>query len=407
MREKIYTLDPTVLNQTVAQQTQAFQKLLDICALTGGEVNIPAGVYTIGSVRIYSNTTLKLKSGVVINGATDLAAYQDFGEKTGIAYVNDDYFVKTWHLPDHYFSALICAYDAHDIVIDAEPGVVIDGHDLYNPDGEEGFRGPLGLVFSRVRNLTLQGYVVQNSANWSHLMEGCSNVLIQRVQVNAGHDGFNLQHSQHILIDSCVLHTGDDCVAGYDIDDLKITHCWLNTACNGLRIGGRNISVSDCDFVGPGLAPHLSTNTYDTHSFLKYYAMSADSNRYDGTEIRFSRMLITNCRNLINYAWGDHDNMQDGRPLRMVAFEQTKINKLAQPNRVFGNGEPITVSFAQCEITPTEDQLFMQLDDSVTLHFESTNFKYPATFQYQDGETFVLTGLVSRTIIARNEVSDE
>ena len=49
---------------------------------------------------------------------------------------------------DTYRRAMISAYGESNIAIIGEEGSVIDGRDCFDPDGEEGFRGPHGIFMT-------------------------------------------------------------------------------------------------------------------------------------------------------------------------------------------------------------------------------------------------------------------
>jgi polygalacturonase len=58
------------------KDTAAFQKALDICAVSGGgEVIVPAGKYLIGSIQIGNRTILRLEKDSVLMGSPDLDDY--------------------------------------------------------------------------------------------------------------------------------------------------------------------------------------------------------------------------------------------------------------------------------------------------------------------------------------------
>ena len=69
-------------------QHEKIQKAIDTCFLSGGgEVIIPSGKYKIGGIRIRSNITLKLESGVHLMGSNDPEDYFNYIKDTlGIIY---------------------------------------------------------------------------------------------------------------------------------------------------------------------------------------------------------------------------------------------------------------------------------------------------------------------------------
>ena len=52
-----------------APQTEAIQKILDLCKDNGGTVVFPKGTYRVASLLLHSGTTLLLKSGAVLLGS--------------------------------------------------------------------------------------------------------------------------------------------------------------------------------------------------------------------------------------------------------------------------------------------------------------------------------------------------
>lgn len=113
----------------------------------------------------------------------------------------------------------------------------------------------MGMVFCRCRGVTLRGYTYRNAANWCHQLDSCIQVRMDHVTVLGGHDGVNLHHCTQVWIDSCDFRTGDDCIAGYDAENVVVRNCSLNTSCNSFRFGGRNLLVEHCRFWGPGNIP--------------------------------------------------------------------------------------------------------------------------------------------------------
>jgi polygalacturonase len=55
--------------------TNAIQKAIDKCAVTGGLVYLPAGTYLSGSLEIKSNVSLHISAGATLLGSTNIADY--------------------------------------------------------------------------------------------------------------------------------------------------------------------------------------------------------------------------------------------------------------------------------------------------------------------------------------------
>ena len=324
--------------------TELIQQALDRLRETGGEVVLSDGEWHIGSVRLYSNTTLRLSCGTKLVASADWRDYEDFHVPTTLGYMQSPWVRVAWNLPDHYIVAPIVAYDAENVAVIGEPGAIIDGSDCYDPAGEEKFRGPMGMVFSNCRGVTLKGYTYQNSANWAHQIDSCTGVLMEGVAVLGGHDGINIHHCTGVRIENCDFRTGDDCVAGYDAENVVIRNCSFNTSCSNFRFGGRNLLLENCRFWGPGEYPHRVSGRHNTLCMFEYYAM-----RYDSCRFNSGNWLIRNCTvdmvdRLFNYRHGE-DWMHENRPLEDVTFENVQITNLLEPavlKAAFGN--PLTLT---------------------------------------------------------------
>lgn len=356
-------------------QTGAIQACINKChEVGGGQVTVPAGKYLIGSLRLYSNMTLYLETGAVLLGSKEYKDYEDFKVPTTIKYLYDNNFIKAWNLPKYYFYAMITAFEEENIKIIGEPGSVIDGRDVLDPNGEEEFRGPMGIIMSGVKNLELSGYTFINSANWSHTLDGCLNIKISNVNILAGHDGFNLHHSSDIQVENCHLETGDDCFAGYDIQNLCVNHCTLNTACNSMRIGGENIVFDTCTYLGPGHYPHISENSYYTHAIFKFYSMSGDSIRTEAKDISIRHGIIDDADRLFMYDFGKKELMQNHLPLRSLLLENVSISKLRHTSVFKGNGEKVELTLKNTQLNYESDEVFLEIDEWVALALENVYF---------------------------------
>ena len=353
-------------------QTGAVQAVIDKCRdIGGGEIIFPAGTYRIGSIRLYSHMTIHLMAGAKLEGSKNYKDYEDFHVPTTMGYVTDEHYIKIWNLPPYYIYGMICAFEAEDVSIIGDEGAVIDGQDCFDPNGEEHFRGPMGMILCKCSKVRLEGYTFINSANWSHQIDSCHDVNIHQVTVKAGHDGFNVHHCRNVKIEDCHLETGDDCFAGYDVQDLTVKNCYANTACNGMRIGGQRLLFENCVFEGPGHYPHRSENTYYTHAVFKYYGVRPDKIDGDGENIVFKNCRISKALRLLSYDYQKEGMHQDNRPLRSLLFEDTKISFMDDVSFFKGNGEKCKLTFKHVDLELEEtDHPFMEIDDSIVLSLQ-------------------------------------
>ncbi len=369
-------------------QTEQLQKMIDTVHLSGGgEVCIPEGEYHIGSLRLYSNITLHLLAGAKIYGSRDYRDYTDFHVPTTLGYVTDPEYKEKWNLPDYYIYGMFCAFGEENISIVGEEGTMIDGQDCYDENGEEKFRGPMGIIFSGCRHITLKGYTFVNSANWSHQLDSCEDVSIENVTVLAGHDGFNLHHCTDVKIERCTMKTGDDCLAGYDVEHLRVTDCDLNTACNAVRIGGRDLLLENCRMEGPGQYPHRSEQTFEAHALFKYYAIGPDQIRNDGEQICFQNCEIYKMTKLFVYQHGCVHWMQENRPIRSLEILHVRIDGLSQTSCMKGCGERCILTIS--DVTLGSDiccpgQIILQTDESVELVLRHVKSSVPVKIKAAD-----------------------
>lgn len=328
MEKQILFLTPP---DTAPLHTAFVQQALDACRDRGGEVTLGEGTWRIGSVRLFSDTTLRLSSGARLVASPNIEDYTDFHIPTTLGYVRAPFVKEAWNLPDHYIMAPIAAFDAENVAVIGEEGSLIDGSDCHDPKGEEHFRGPMGMVFSRCRNVTLRGYTYQNSANWAHQLDSCENVRMEEVTVLGGHDGVNIHHCTGVTIRNCDFRTGDDCVAGYDAEDVKISGCGFNTACSAFRLGGRDILVENCRFWGPGEYPHRVSGRHNTLTAFLYYSMTYDTIRANSANWKIRNCTVEGVDMLIDYHYGK-DFCQEGKPLEDITFEKVRVTGLLKPS---------------------------------------------------------------------------
>lgn len=332
-------------------QTEYIQAALDQCRDAGyGEVILADGDWHIGSIRLYSNTTLRLSAGTHIIASGDKNDYMDFGFRSTLGYLYSPHVVHIWNLPKYYVYAPITAFDAENVAVIGEPGSWIDGSDCFDPDGEEHFRGPMGMTFSKCRSVTLKGYTYRNSANWCHQLDSCMNVHMDGVTVLGGHDGINIHHCEGVLIENCDFRTGDDCVAGYNVQNVIIRSCQFNTACNAFRFGGKNLLVENCRFWGPGEYPHRSSGRHNTLFAFTYYAMCYDQCHVDGENWMIRNCTMDHLDGVFDYRYGS-EWTHDARPLRDVTFENVRITNLLGSSAVAPSaGNPITVTLKNVSV---------------------------------------------------------
>ena len=243
-------------------QTEAIQKTIDTCFLNGGgEVIIPCGVFKTGSIRLRSNITLHLMSGAILEGSRDCEDYHDFVEDK-IEPINRKELERPKGRNPHnrWHHAIIQVLNAENVSIIGEPGSYINGSNCYDPQGEEGYRGPHAIVIFNSSNINLKGYIIKDSANWAHNIFETKNIQIENITVYGGHDGVDIRTCDNVVIENCSFYTGDDAIAGFDNLNVVIKNCIFNAACSVLRFGGTDVLVDNCRSTSPALFAHRYTS---------------------------------------------------------------------------------------------------------------------------------------------------
>jgi hypothetical protein len=246
----------------VALDTASINRAVDACAAAGGgTVYFPAGTYLSGTVRLKDNVTLWLDSGAVLLGAKDLRQYE-----TGVK-------------GDAWYAALILGKQTHNAAVMGHG--IIDGNQVFNPDGEEHMRGPHGVLFYDSQDVSVQGITVKDAGNYAVILRSCLRVKIDGLTVKGGWDGINMHDVKDATIANCHLFTGDDSLAGAYWENVTVTNSILNSSANAIRVGGRNVLFDNCVIYGPGESVHRTSLRHNTESGFQILPNSAsEKNKY-------------------------------------------------------------------------------------------------------------------------------
>ena len=328
---------------TTVLQTMQIQAVLDMCRKDGGTVIFPRGAYYVSSLWMWSNTTLYLEAGAEIFGSTECEDYEVFAIPEDVEMRSDmelitEYYGQPW---ETYRRAMISSYGQKNIAIIGEFGAALDGQNCYDPDGEEGYRGPHIVFFSCCENVELSGYTARHSGNFLHEVNNCRNLHMHNVTCLGGSDGIHLHCTEHAVIEDCFFKTGDDCIAGININDLQVRRCVLNTSCNGFRIGGVGIYVRDCYVFGPGYYPHRKTvvkGKFDElpreqgrHNLICLVDYFASANYpYQPSELHFENCVIENATEVLHYH-ADKNSLQKGTYLGSLTLKNVRFTDLSYP----------------------------------------------------------------------------
>ena len=366
-------------------QTACIQAAIDDVYLAGGgEVQVPEGLFRTGGLRLRSHVTLHLLEGAILEGSRDWRDYDIFERDTLDPVPAEKYKdpLRRWH------HGLIKAIGAEDIAIIGEPGSVLDGRDCYDPEGEEDYRGPHCVNLWGCRSVTLRGYTVENSGNWAHCIHKTDIIEARNLRVFGGHDGFHVRGCNNVLVEDCVFHTGDDCIAGYANINVLIRNCEFNSSCSHLRFGGTNVLVEHCRAWGPGIYGHrytmtkeeqaasAPTNERHRHQTLGFFTYLADlglkTDCLPGNII--VRDVTVDCVDrFFQFNFSGSDKWQRGQALKSIRFEDMLVRDVRMPIVAYSNDEVKTI-LEMRNVDYTVQEGFGDIDVIQAANFERLSF---------------------------------
>ena len=257
---------------TVAENTSAFQKALDMASKEDGRVIVPPGTWTCGTLYLRSSCELHLEEGAVLKASPNLDDYNP-----------PDAYPENWPCPPE-------GWNAHHFLIGNRvercsitgPGVVDGNADAFFEKEShkedwckivwaEGVRrqkdkvrlrpGQL-IVFIKSKDVGIGDLTVRNATCWSLFFHGCDGVAVSDYTVRNGHcdlntDGIDIDCCSNVSLVRADIDTGDDAIAirasqrhlGIEkpCEHIRIADCRLSAYAMGIRIGVGNGLIRDVD----------------------------------------------------------------------------------------------------------------------------------------------------------------
>ena len=288
-----------------------------------------------------------------------------------------------WH------NGIIRALNAEDISIIGEKGSVIDGRNCYDEIGEEYYRGPHGISIINCDNIVLRGYTVRHSGNWANMLQHCSNIVAENLIVEAGHDGIHLTSCDNIKVQCCQFYTGDDSVAGFDINNMLVENCILNSACSAFRLGGTNILIQNCHAYAPakymfrygmsvedkrsGIVSNEAKDVELRYNMLSFFTYT--SSQYVVIRNKPENIIIRDCKvegadRFLHFNYSGNEPWQCGWPLTQITFENIQASGISMPLTAYGDKDE------QCSLT------LKNINFSFREGFERVTFMHAANLRY-------------------------
>jgi polygalacturonase len=268
--------------------TEAFARAIDsVSAQGGGRVVVPAGVWYTGPIVLKSNVDLHLEKGSLVLFSPDLDLYP----------VIDTWF-EGWEA--RRCQSPISARGAENIAITgpgafdgsghywrgvarsrvsepewnwltAQGGTATDDRWVY--DASRSRIRPVMLSIIECKNILLEDFLIQNSPCWTVHPLFSENLIIDGLLVKnpawaANGDGLDIESCKNVIVVNTRLDVGDDgiCIKsgkdaegrerGRPTENVIVDNCVVFKAHGGFVVGSemsggaRNISVSNCDFIG-------------------------------------------------------------------------------------------------------------------------------------------------------------
>lgn len=420
---KVSVVDFGAVPNADSVQTKAFQSAIDHCFLQGGgEIIVPEGVYILGDIRIRSNTTLHLLKNAVLKGSKNPKDYRNILNDPIEPLPEEQKPDTPWHSPwawkkkgggfkaylytagSYWNYGLIRAAFAENIALIGEEGSLIDGNNVYDPDGEETYRGPHAINMHFCKNILLKNYTVKDSSNWAHAIFQSEKITFKNITVHGGHDALHTRACSDVEMLCCTLLTGDDCIAGFDNINVLIKDCEISSACSALRYGGYNILVENCHIFAPcpyqfrgsfpmeekiaGVTKSSSpTARNNMISMLTNFVSEDLPVRHAPGKIVFRNCRIENADRLLHLNLSGNEGWQVGHPPKDITFQDITAENISFGVYCYGDGEvPVTLNFNNFNYSVREgfetDAVFK------VAHLDSINFKNVKIDNF-DGETLI------------------
>ena len=359
--------------RTFTNATELIQGAIDDAFRAGGgTVRVAPGLYSIRGIRLRGGVTLHLEAGAVL-AASRVSSDFDILEDDALEPVDPSAGAEEKEALWRRSRAVIRLHRADGAAIVGEPGAIIDGCNGFDPDGEEGYRGVHAIHASDCSNLVFRGFTVRHAGNYALRLTRCQDLAVERVTALAGHDGVHLRACRRARVEDCVLHTGDDCVAGYGNEALVVRGCDLSSACSALRLGGRGILAENCHAHGPceyvfrgsltpqarrdGLwDPAVVPGRHTMATFFLYYSDTGIPVSHVPGDIVLRDCKVENVARLVRYNHGA-ERWQRGRPLAGLSLMRIEASGLTLPVALNGGigeakGEwPLDFAMRDCSLS--------------------------------------------------------
>jgi hypothetical protein len=254
----------------------AIQKAIDACAAAGGgEVYLPPGEYTSGTLKLRSHVRFYVEAGATLYGSTDMKDFSDaptpfqaalfYGEGVQNITIEGrgtvDGQAKFIWLPD----------DMDDVFIRAAKDLMKSMGKSLLRTFPEGYPKrniyPHLIYLGNCKDVRITGLSFLHSQSWTFLLHFCERVVVDGVYIHTSLeeaiwcDGIDMDGCKDIRIANSSIETGDDCIIFVSIstwgparpcENVTVTNCRLSSSANAIKCsegnekGVRNVVIDNC-----------------------------------------------------------------------------------------------------------------------------------------------------------------
>ena len=308
----------------ITLNTDAFKKAIDaLSAKGGGKVVVPAGVWFTGPIVLKSNINLHLNKGAVILFSPDFKLYPLVKTSfeglvtrrcqspisgvglTNVAITGEGAINGSGNAWRPLKKAKVTEAKWKEVVksggVLKDPGYwfpsvgSLKGEKMSNmnvPRGEmtdsqwneiKEFLRPVMISLTECKNVKLQGVLFENSPGWNIHPLMCENLIIDGIFARnpayaQNGDGLDIESCKNVIVVNSTFDVGDDgiCIkSGKDAEGRKrarpaeniiVDNCKVFQGHGGFVVGSemsggvRNISVSNCEFLGTDVGLRFKSN---------------------------------------------------------------------------------------------------------------------------------------------------
>ncbi|MGM9802828.1 MAG: glycosyl hydrolase family 28-related protein [Muribaculaceae bacterium] len=240
--------------------TKAINKAISK-APKGATVIVPPGKYLTGTIVLKSDITFEIAEGAELIGVDDIDAYESYVPTRDMSRYDTGEGTRNSNMASdsRWTKALILGVGLNNVRITGSG--TINGKHVSDSLGEEGMRGPHGLILAECSNVSVENVNITCASNYAVLGYELVDCTFSGMTITEGWDGIHIRGCENVAISNCDISTGDDAIAGGYWKNMKIDGCRLNSSCNGIRMiePSTDVEIGNCSIKGPGRFPHRTS----------------------------------------------------------------------------------------------------------------------------------------------------